>query len=176
MNETLYVPYTRLGEATRVFLASPLYTPCPVTLVDVSGNEGAYLAYLKAVWGRGESFINMEHDIVPWPGAVKELLGCGHPWCFYGYDQGLDCAANGCAQFGLVRFKSAIIGALPRVWEVYIDHHRYCHEHPWRGMDVHFFRYARERGHYPHQHHPAVFNANPGILKNFGDHPVWVIE
>ena len=32
---------------------------------------------------------------------------------------------------------------------------------PWRYCDIHFFAYATERGHRPHQHTPAVLNAHP---------------
>jgi hypothetical protein len=158
----LYVPYSRLGVATEVFLTSPLYTPLPVVLVDCTADDWAYQKYIEEVWAQGEDFINMEHDIVPWPGAVHELIKCAHPWCFFGYDYSTpDLASSGAAYFGLVRFRQSIIRQLADVW---VDRRKQHWPIPWRGMDTHFFHYATRRDLWPHQHSPAVLNANPNIL------------
>lgn len=154
---TCYVPYTSLGNATRMFLASPQTMPCPVTMVDVSRDERDYHQYLATAWSHGETFINFEHDIVPWPGAVQELLDCDRPWCFYGYQDMLpNLAENGAAMFGLVRFRDKLIRELPGVWS--------CPPLHWRQCDIHFFDYATHHGFEPHQHLPSVFNANLRIL------------
>lgn len=165
----IYVPYTRLGEATRCFLKSPHTAPVPVVMVDVSCSEWAYNDYLIEVWAEGEDFINFEHDIVPWPGAIQELLDCPKPWCFFGYqDQVKDLVANSAAMFGLVRFRSLIIKALPQVWTERKAQGTQQWPVGWRGMDIHFFHYAMARQWYPHQHHPSIMNANPGILEAHG--------
>lgn len=153
-----YVPYTSLGNATRMFLASPQTMPVPVTMVDVSRDERDYHQYLATAWSHGGTFINFEHDIVPWPGAIQSLLDCPHPWCFFGYqDQLKDTVAEaGCAMFGLVRFRRQIIEGLLGAWS--------CPPLHWRQCDIHFYDYATKNGWRPHQHLPSVFNANLRIL------------
>jgi hypothetical protein len=159
----LYVPYTRLEQATEVFLASPIYTPLPVIMVDCSSDDWAYNNYLEKVWDKGGAFINMEHDIVPWPGAIQVLMQCPYPWCTFGYNPGSEIDARSHASmFGLVRFLPHMMHYLPEVWR---DRKRKVWPVPWRGMDTHFFDYATERNFYPHQHFPSVLNANPGILE-----------
>lgn len=161
----LYVPHTSLNKATRIFLTSSLHTPVPVTLVDVSANSWAYLDYMSLIWDRGEDFINMEHDIVPWPGAVHSLVKCDAPWCFFGYLHNVSFYGDhqNSPVFGLTRFRSEFIASMPDVWKlmrvVYRDHPQ-----PWRYLDIHMAKYARYKGWRPHQHWPPVLNANPKIL------------
>lgn len=159
---TLYCPYTSLSNATKIFLASPQTVPCPVTMVDVSIDEHAYHQYLATVWADNRDFINMEHDIVPWPGAIQSLLDCDRPWCFFGYQDMLEdtVAQAGCAMFGLVRFRAKILRDLDGVWS--------CPPLHWRQCDIHFYDYATRNGWAPHQHHPSVFNANLRILDQHG--------
>ena len=40
---------------------------------------------LAAIWAQGEEFCLIEHDIVPWPGALEAIAGCEEPWCVYDY-------------------------------------------------------------------------------------------
>ena len=160
------MPFTRLSEATQVFLASSFYCPVPVTLVDVSGSKWGYLDFMTAAWSKGEDFITMEHDIVPWPGAIETLVLCPHPWCFFGYQQGVDFAGCGANPLGLARFRAPMMTAMPDVWRLMraIFETRDMPD-PWRHLDLHLGRYAaRYLGWRAHQHHPAVLNANPKIL------------
>jgi hypothetical protein len=32
-----------------------------------------------------DELIVVEHDVVPWPGAMQAISGCAHDWCVYGY-------------------------------------------------------------------------------------------
>lgn len=158
---TLYVPYTRLPEATQCFLASPRCNPVRTVMVDVSGDDNAYYRHMKRVWEVGEDFINMEHDIVPWPGAIDELLDCQRPWCFFGFQDRLPDLVRDAdtAMFGLVRFRASIMRELPSIWKTPEPLH-------WRQLDLHFFEHAfRRHAVAPHQHWPSVLNANPAILE-----------
>lgn len=166
----LYIPYTQLREATAVFLHQVrAYEPgYRVNCVDLSsGNGWGYLNHLQQCWEAGETFLNLEHDVVPWPGALDSLTGCDRPWCFFHYLPGIDEMANRTAVFGLVKFDASLIAALPEVWQdmrvVYAKRPQ-----PWRYCDVFFFDYATERGFRPHQHYPPVVNANPVVLKHSG--------
>lgn len=172
---TLYIPYSRLAEATEVFLHTYRCVPdgMNVVRINVAGNVWGYVDYLDKAWALGDSFINMEHDIVPWPGAIQSLLHCRNEWCFFGYLPDLDFISSGASVFGLTKFESSFIARCPDVWQCWRDE---CiqtkREKPWLGVDVHMGRYAREHGLWPpHQHFPSVLNANPlGIPSQVEDH------
>jgi len=158
MTVPVYVPHTHVREATRVFLAHQKH---PIHYVDVSGDRAAYAEYFQARWDERETFISLEHDIVPWPGAIEELVACREPWCFFGYDAGIDCAADRCAPFGLVKFDARLIAAVPDVWREMRTAFA-GDANMWMYCDVFMHRYTAEgRGIPPHQHYPAVLNANP---------------
>ena len=163
----LYVPYTRIAEATEAFLSTWKCVPEGVHVERVPVDQGwAYLNHLQACWNMGESFLNMEHDIVPWPGAIQSLLVCPREWCFFGYLPDFDFVSEGSSVLGLTKFTAPFIAKFPHVWQAYREE---CEndgrETPWRECDTHLGRYARKHGGWPpHQHFPAVLNANPNVI------------
>lgn len=52
-------------------------------ILDNSDTGYRYGRNFAALWNKGEPFIHVEHDIVPWPGAIKELIECPEPWCTF---------------------------------------------------------------------------------------------
>lgn len=50
--------------------------------VDTSGAED-YWAVLARYWDEGETFIVLEQDKIPAPGALIALWECAQPWCVY---------------------------------------------------------------------------------------------
>ena len=151
LSAVVYCPYTRVGEATEVFLANPSTVPYPVVMVDVSAGPWGYHDYMAGAWRRRKDFINIEHDVIPWPGAIQELMSCSEPWCFFGYqDQCKDVAANGAAMFGLVRFRRKIMMELPDLWTDRKTALGDCSDYQaWGHLDIWMFPYATERGFYP---------------------------
>lgn len=61
----------------------------PFELV-LAKDDFTYGDTLQRAWDAGEPFINVEHDIVPWPGALEALWRCPDqpPWCGYRYPLG----------------------------------------------------------------------------------------
>lgn len=58
-------------------------------------------------WQKGHTFINVEHDIVPYPGALQAIDECGYNFCGYDYPIGYAGvlgpgrgSALGCVKFG----------------------------------------------------------------------------
>src|SRR5215831_17320456 len=62
---------------------------------------------LHEYWAKGDSFINVEHDMCPWPGAMKEIWECDADWCVFGYPA-IDRGA-----LGVVRFSKKLIERFP---------------------------------------------------------------
>lgn len=150
----LHVPYTCVREATQIVLRS-----YPGAMLHYMDGEGAYLAYWKQRWAEGSTFINLEHDVVPWPGAIEQINACPEDWCSFGYGPDWDLF-TGTAPFGLAKFTDRFIAEFPEVWIAYDKGWGLN----WRGCDAHFTGYMKTRSIFPHQHRPAVLNANPKFL------------
>jgi hypothetical protein len=81
-------------------------------VVRCDQDDLAYARLLTDLWHRGESFCLVEHDVVPWPGAVSLLFTCPEPWCGYLY---AGVAAGG---LGCVRFAAGLLATdLSPAWE-----------------------------------------------------------
>ncbi len=52
------------------------------TFIDTSDPEG-YYQMLSRAWRHGQTFILIEQDKIPAPGAVSELWDCPEPWCSF---------------------------------------------------------------------------------------------
>jgi hypothetical protein len=53
--------------------------------VRVLGHDTAYAELVAELWRAGETFVIVEDDIAPWPGAIAELEACPHFWCGFHY-------------------------------------------------------------------------------------------
>jgi len=53
--------------------------------VRVLEGDCAYAELLAELWRDGESFVIVEDDIAPWPGAVRQMLDCPRYWCGHHY-------------------------------------------------------------------------------------------
>ena len=83
-------------------------------LREVEDDE-EYGRFLAENW-QGEVII-LEHDVVPWPGAIGGLRGCMHPWCVYRYPFGP--GKLGWA-LGCLRVNPELVAAhpdLPELWQ-----------------------------------------------------------
>lgn len=68
---------------------------------DVLLCEGqfGYGKHLARLWG-GEGFVLLEHDVVPWVGAIQQLQDCEGDWCGFRYAKGgSTIRALGCVKF-----------------------------------------------------------------------------
>jgi hypothetical protein len=117
-----------------------------------------YPDYFAQRWREGEGFVNCEQDVVPWPGAVEELMHCPENWCGNAYQAGQVYTGGRC-YFGLVKFSSSFIAATPGIWEPegWDDPVR---PRDWRHCDARLSVYAAQYGLAIHQHFPAVTHAN----------------
>jgi len=123
--------------------------PEPVRLDD----NLAYGRLLVELWEAHETFVVIEHDIIPWPWAVDSMLRCANHWCRYPYRQHGGYAAG----FGCMKIEGSLADQYPRlVAEVAA---RDAHPWPagdWRIIDVVIDMELRRRGVEPHEHLPGV--------------------
>lgn len=73
----IFVPFARLRSET--FIALPT-----AILVPLVGDY-AYAEYFRARWKEGETFINVEHDVMPPPKVLESMWNCESAICTTGY-------------------------------------------------------------------------------------------
>lgn len=146
----VFIPYTKLQEATLISLIGEEYTP-----VKVEGTYG-YSNYFKSRWTEGETFINLEHDVVVYPGALQALWDCPRAWCAYNYHLPIHQLENledenTNVPTGCVKISKEMIDKLPNYWDTPIE---------WSKCDQHLSKCGLQ----VHQHFPSVVNANPALM------------
>lgn len=154
------------SEATRFALAhervhhrtnQPLYRPDPLEFdveeVPCTGPHD-YGDSLKRLWDKGEGFINLEHDVVPWPGALTEMWECRRGWC------ALPLIVHGCenqTNFGCVKFSGDFLKATKDIWDAYPRNDIF----DWRSLDGWFYqKMTDEFKVFHHTHLPAALHFN----------------
>lgn len=146
------VPYTTLHPVTRAVLIeqSKANTAIRLAFVHVGGDDLAYAKLLAYHWLVGETIIVVEHDVVPWPGAIEELHGCPAEWCScsYNWTNGHGRAGVGIHHMlGCTKLSGELMAALPDLWD------EPCH---WSQCDQRLFFAARDIGKETHPHRPGV--------------------
>lgn len=120
----------------------------------VDQDDFAYGRLLQEVWRDalefGYGFTLVEHDVVPWPGALYALWGCtwGQGWC--GYDYLLGTCNNLGGGLGCLHFRYEFIARHADLCERW-------HEQDWGGLDGRIYEQLRNRGiETYHEHWPGV--------------------
>lgn len=79
----IVVPYVNLNPRTRAAVAREAGNGDTVIWADTSGSESAYYQLLMKLWAERETFVNLEQDKIPAPGALRAIFDCPEPWCTY---------------------------------------------------------------------------------------------
>lgn len=126
-------------------------------------DEYTYGETMHRYWQMGDTFINVEHDIIPYPGALEALDQCPYQFCGYDYPIGHAGLTGPCrgSALGCVKFGSLLIGRFPDLSEPW----QYVN---WNGLDAAVFASLRYKLDDPpevktrwtnfcwHNHTPAV--------------------
>ena len=152
--QPIFVPYSDLSEATQVALVGYDWQG-----VALEGEFG-YGRYFAARWAQRTDFIQVEHDCIPWPGAIEAIALCLEPWCAYNYhlpfmyDQDLN--RGGTILMGCMKVTGELMAATINCWDEPCD---------WGVCDKRLTDAARAAGYSVHQHFPGIVNANPVLLR-----------
>lgn len=114
---------------------------------DFAGS--GYADLTRKWWLEGEPFIVVEHDVVPWPGAIEALIECPEPWCAHSHHHDHAFLRHGSVEMSCYKVVPAELGSDPFPAEV-----------PWQQTDSVLSQKLFERGHMIHQHWPSVANLN----------------
>lgn len=159
------VAYATLYPETKAALEADGYSP---EYVDVGRSESAYHDLLASVWRTGRGFVNVEQDIVPWPGALARLIECPELWCGFAYS--LSTGYN--STLGCARFQEALVHGHPTVFQE-MDQLPLHGEAPrkWSRVDIRLKEILEDRhGLKMHIHWPAVGHLNPAQQPPFYNH------
>jgi hypothetical protein len=124
-------------------------------------DDYTYGRTLKRYWRENKRFINIEHDIVPWPGACEEMWECDYGYCTYQYPIGYS------GKFGM---SLGMVMLDPAIWELPDEYAYVWDEYTWNNLDGAVFGSMRD-AHYgdPHIHTPPVAHLTPLKTPNVGD-------
>lgn len=110
---TIVIPYTKFNPAQAQHLRMEGYEP---VYEYVGDSPYRYFEIFRDYWRRGEDFILLEHDIIPWPGALATFESCPDIWCAFGYlypPDGYLVVAHGC-----VRFRAKMMESVPDLLDI----------------------------------------------------------
>ena len=81
---------------------------------DVAGDDEAYWSVLCAMWAETETFIVLQDDKIPMPGAISAIHECSSLWCAYHA-----LASNGeepsMPSLSCAKFDGALMSQFPRL-------------------------------------------------------------
>jgi hypothetical protein len=106
----------------------------------------SYDLLLRGLWKEQKPFILVEHDIIPWPGALKELWMCSEPWCGFPYHIFGELRSY----LGCTKFNPLLLGECPLPNDL----------QDWHVLDKVVERALMTRGCMGHIHMPAVTHLN----------------
>ena len=166
----VFVPYTAIHPAVRRALDDqPTMSGLTAGWTGVRMTaEDSYPDYWQHRWEIGKGFVNLEHDVLPWPGALVEMWRCPEEWCTFAYGFGEHLGRS--SYLGCVKFGASFIAKTPGLWDP-TTWQATCPQpgfpfwHPglrgpertWQFCDVHLSNYVDSHpGLRFHQHFPAV--------------------
>lgn len=128
--------------------ARALHTEGVICTVVAMYDELDYARALAEIWEMGEEFCLLEHDVVPWAGAMANIKGCDQPWCVYDYPFHPDRIGHA---LGCLRVSEILVRGFPDLPKRWIDT-------PWRDLESAVYRslitVSGERK--PHLHGPPL--------------------
>ena len=146
----IFLCYKDIQPATVISLIGYNYQPIQ-TITDFS-----YSDFFRERWKEGKTFINIEQDIVVYPGAIEAIWNCPREFCAYDFHlpnhrlRNLENDTRSCP-IGLVKISKEYIEKTPDLWDEDVM---------WNICDHHIIK----PGIKIHQHFPSIVNANPALL------------
>jgi hypothetical protein len=115
--------------------------------VDVSSDNYAYWRLLRSLWSLEETFVIVEHDMVPSEEMIPGMWSCPEVWCAHAYR--MDSIVE--TALGLVKFGSALLRSTSSLLDGIMEQHRV-----WSGLDSIVIAELHRRGYKEHVHQPPV--------------------
>jgi hypothetical protein len=138
------VPYRTLNHWTERVLDS---YGLPVMYAPLGDDDDAYRRLLQRLWQARQTVVIVEHDVVPWYGAIEELHHCMGLWCSCSYR--LQGGYGVTHSLGCTKISARLMQLTDGIWD---------EPRKWDVLDQHLFFAARAVGQEPHGHRPPVLH------------------
>ena len=127
--------------------------------VDCSRSHTAYPEAVRERWNAEEPLVIVEHDILPWPGAIDEILACPFSFCGLAYiEHSVLAAALGCTKIG-----ADVMAAVTLPEMTSIQGPPYERPVAWDTLDWDLFRTVEGAGFRLDVHDPPVVHLHEGF-------------
>jgi hypothetical protein len=110
-------------------------------------DDDAYRRLLQRLWQARTTVVIVEHDVVPWYGAIEELHHCMGLWCSCSYR--LQGGYGVHHSLGCTKLSGRLMQLLPTLWD---------EPGKWDALDQRLWFAARAIGQEPHPHKPPVLH------------------
>lgn len=147
----ILVPYVNLHPTLNFVLSTECYDD--EVICRYTGNsEESYFNLMREAWLAQKTFILIEHDLVPWPGALTQIWQCEAPFCTYPAPHGIGPDRKYTYGLGILKFDEMLMKWFP-------DHL----EDPsltrkWYHLDGEVFTRLQEKNIKIHYHYPPVLH------------------
>lgn len=105
----IFVPFTLLRPQVMAAVPTAIFIP----LLD---KEYGYGKYFKDRWEEKQTFINIEHDVVPRADLLEEMWNCSEPLCVAGYCSSVE-GASGTSHIGCAKISASLILKSPKLFD-----------------------------------------------------------
>lgn len=102
----------------------------------------SYDLLFRELWRKGDPFILVEQDVIPWPGAVQQLWTSDEPWCGFPYYIFGELRSY----LGCTKFEPERLGECPLPEDLV----------PWQLLDKKIEQTLMKRGYRGYVYSPAV--------------------
>jgi len=111
VNPNIILPYAESSGTTAVLDAVKVNLAMQAIIPRIVKLEGIYSydILFRELWTIGAPFILVEHDIIPWPGALAQLWTCPEAWCGFTYS----IYGEFRSYLGCTKFEPARLGDCP---------------------------------------------------------------
>ncbi len=137
------IPHARYN--LHKLVAVSIQNECSNPVLYHCDKEDSYYELINELWHEGETFTIIEHDIIPWPGAVSELNECSRVWCLCPYN------LNTNSSLGFTKFGEVLLKEHPNILE-----NPSGYDKSWTRLDWYLTRELFKLGYQPHTHQPNV--------------------
>lgn len=155
----IFVPFTHLRAET--------YSVCHALgaeFIPLLDHEKDYGRYWDQRWIEGESFINVEQDVVPTKVLLREMWDCPHDYCIAQYSYPWTGSPVDHSPIGCAKFSSGFIGANRQI----VFNGVVWHEPQYQIINASLNKFHQ---HYPNAMHLHVTADWPLDMRNKYDRP-----
>lgn len=125
------------------------YRPADRETVNYGMHPEQYASHFVEMWQAGKEFINVEYDIAPWPGSIREMHHCTSALCCYRYLYPSNVPQRLSNGFGCMKFGQSVLDYIPVSWENW-------GAVSWWDLDGAILSDIKEAGFTVHEHFPFV--------------------